>query len=67
MICTLSSAHSQQASKLQPCSSFSLFGKIEINAPINVVIIIIIIDLLLVLCELLVAVGRMPPPVLVKK
>ena len=41
MICTLSCAHWQQASKgFQPCSVLSLFGKIEINVPINTVIII---------------------------
>ena len=38
MICTLSSAHWQQASKHSACSALSRFGKIEINAPINRII-----------------------------
>ena len=44
MICTLSSAHWQQASKYQPCGASSRLGKIEINAPINIIIIIIILS-----------------------
>ena len=38
MMCTLSSAHWQQASKLSsPCGALSRFEKIEINAPINTI------------------------------
>ena len=38
MICTLSSAHWQQASKLSsPCGALSRFEKIEITAPINAI------------------------------
>ena len=43
MTCTLSSAHWQQASKsFQPCGALSRFGKIEINALINTIILMII-------------------------
>ena len=44
MICTLSSAHWQQASKIQPCGALNYFGKIEINAPNSIMIIIIVIS-----------------------
>ena len=40
MICTLSSAHWQQASKHLACGALNWFGMIEINAPITIVIII---------------------------
>ena len=41
-MCTWSSAHWQEASKLQPCGALSWFEKIKINGPINIVIINII-------------------------
>ena len=37
MICPSSSAHWQQASKLQACGALNRFGKIEINAPMNII------------------------------
>ena len=55
-ICTLSSAHWQQASKrVQPCGALSWFGKIEINAPINTIIIItIIIIIILIIIKIII-------------
>ena len=47
MICTLSSAHWQRASKLSGC--LSRFRKIDINAPINILIIIIIIVIIIMI------------------
>ena len=35
MICTLSGAHWQQATNIQPCGALTSFGKIEINASNN--------------------------------
>ena len=43
MICTLSSADWQQAWKLQPCGTLNCFGKIEINAPINIVVCVLLL------------------------
>ena len=45
VICTLRDAHWQHLKlhSVQPCSALNWFGKIEINAPINIIIIIIII------------------------
>ena len=50
MICTLSSGtHWQQASKFSACGTLSSFGKIEVNAPINGVLIIIIIIIIIIM------------------
>ena len=38
VICMLSSAHWQLASKLSALEHFELIGKIEINAPVNLII-----------------------------
>ena len=44
MMSTLSSSHWQQGPKLPPCGALNCFGKFEINAPINIVSMIIVIN-----------------------
>ena len=50
-------AHWQQASNFQPCGALSRFGKIEINAPITIVIIIIIIIVIISIINIILVVA----------